>query len=165
MNNPRDIIYHLAKNHIAPLEKELIDVESKKYHRKVIKLWNLETGEKEDCIQLLPRNDLTPIERISLSKSENSLRKRLDKYKKSLRSFPAAREADEASIATTDGSIPLLKVSDMQDTLETPVISDRQLKAHADVTAKSEELESKGPSKTEPSKSFMEKYFGRFWKK
>ena len=143
----------------------MIDVESKKYHRKVIKLWNLETGEKEGCIQLLPRNDLTPLERISLSKSENTLRKRLNKYKKSLSSFPAAREADEASFATTDGSIPLLKASYKQDTLETPIISDRPLKSHTDVPAISAELESKVPSKAEPSKPFMEKYFGRFWKK
>ena len=158
VNNPNDVIYHLAQKHIPFLEKQLVDIESKKYNRKVVKLWNMETGKKEECVQLLPRHDLTPEDRSRLSKSENALRKRLMKYRKSINSFPAARDSDATNFALTDGSIPLLRAPKKVKEISKPVV-EKPLEHPATV-----ESEKMAEPKSEPSKSFMEKYFGRFWK-
>ena len=132
---------------------------------KVLKIWNMETGNKEDCVQLLPRHDLNPKERSRLTKLENSLRKRIEKYQRSLDSFPKSQLLDKVNAESSELQLPLVKSKPkMPNTID---IAKPEATLPKVLTAdeKSDKADESKQTKTEPSKSFMDRYFGRFWKK
>ncbi|KAJ3274810.1 hypothetical protein HDV01_002014 [Terramyces sp. JEL0728] len=162
VNNPNDIIYNLAKKNETVLKDKLVSIESQKYKRLILQLKDLSTGQPLEYVKLEDRHDITGRERKIVSAKERSAHKVLAKYERVLKSYPEARGADEQSIEKLQAMIENKEYpKNLLDGFVQPI------KAETDIETKEEpvqiqEVVEKAP---EPSKSFMDKYFGRFMKK
>ncbi|KAI8893400.1 ribosomal protein L17 [Globomyces pollinis-pini] len=94
VNNPNDIIYNFAKRQINLVQKQLTDVESKKYHRELVVLRDPKTGALHNMYKLKPRADLTSKTLKQLNRVEIALHKQLVKFNRSLKTYPQARQYD-----------------------------------------------------------------------
>jgi hypothetical protein len=169
VNNPNDVVYHLAQQQIGIVSKQLAAIETKKYKREPVMLKNLKTGELEEVIKLKERSDITGFEKKRLSRAEFAIHKKLIKYNKSIRTFPEARAADEQSEIdfkalvstfdklTTRGDIP--PRDRVQDVL--PVKSKIKI---INRPPKKEESSQIVEIPAEAPKSFKDKFFGRLFK-
>ncbi|KAJ3324956.1 hypothetical protein HDV06_005544 [Boothiomyces sp. JEL0866] len=163
VNNPNDIVYNMAKNNQSVLKEKLSTIESLKYKRTVLKLKDLSTGEPTEFVDLEERHDISGRERKIASAKERSAHKVLAKYERVLKSYPEARNSDEQAIEKLQEMIE--KKAYPKNLLEgfvQPVKSEIVVEAVEEPVEVKDVVVEKAP---EPSKSFMEKYFGRFMKK
>ncbi|KAJ2992700.1 hypothetical protein HDV02_002899 [Globomyces sp. JEL0801] len=186
VNNPNDIIYNFAKRQINLVQKQLTDVESKKYHRELVVLRDPKTGALHNMYKLKPRADLTSKTLKQLNRVEIALHKQLVKFNRSLKTYPQARQYDAETATKLESlvmnnsevepnsllakSLPTKK--NLQGSLAAPLKSKQQLgDLEKDLDSnqlikevlEQDDVKDKEPvvEKAEPSKSFAEKFFGR----
>jgi anaerobic ribonucleoside-triphosphate reductase len=176
VNNPNDTVYHLAKKYRDIVAKHLEEVQAKKYEQKRYQLWNLDSDKQEEVVQLKQRQDLSGLEIKKWSRIEVALKRTLRKYDQNLKSYGEARIADEKSINILREKYenfgkPMPAVEVAIKVRQTPSESSNNT-AHQSSTSDSSESKeeiSTNPelvaTPAEPPKSFMEKYFGKLWRK
>ncbi|KAI9104683.1 ribosomal protein L17 [Phlyctochytrium arcticum] len=104
VDNPRDLIHALARQHVPATRKQLDDVQKKLYHQEVIHVQDPVTGKDATLVNLVSRHDVSGREKIKLIRQEAGITKMLRKMERSLHSWPLAREAEAAHMkrAQTD---------------------------------------------------------------
>ncbi|KAJ3312789.1 hypothetical protein HDV04_002754 [Boothiomyces sp. JEL0838] len=163
VNNPNDIVYSMAKNNLSVLKEKLDSIEALKYKKTVLKLKDLSSGEPTEFVNLEDRHDITGRERKIASAKERSAHKVVAKYERVLKSYPEARNADEQAIEKLKEMIENKAYpKDLLDGFVQPVKAEMKIQELEEPVEVKEVVVEKAP---EPSKSFMEKYFGRFMKK
>jgi hypothetical protein len=97
VNNPNDIVYHLAKTQLTTVQEQLKNIEEKKYSRESILLRDLHTGEAFTAVKLKDRANITAKEKRQFSRVELGLQKKMLKFNKSMETFPLSRQMDTFS--------------------------------------------------------------------
>jgi hypothetical protein len=174
VNNPNDVVFHLAKQEKQVLDKQLDDIEEKRYARRVVDLIHPSTGKPIRLLRIKERADLKVVDKRKLSGQEIAIHKKLIKYNKSLLSYPKAREIDQQNTEILqslrrDESKPFFvpPASDIEQSL--PVQSKvKYIKRFEPapelplVDSTVTPTEKKVPSP--PPKPFLGQFFGRFFK-
>ncbi|KAI9012973.1 ribosomal protein L17, partial [Gaertneriomyces semiglobifer] len=94
VDNPKDIVYALAKQRYHEVKERLSVVESRLYQKRVVQIVDPMTGEECHAIKLLDREDVRGLEKKKLVQQELGLVKLTRKFEKSLQSYPLARAAE-----------------------------------------------------------------------
>lgn len=100
VGNAKDVIYHSGNQSTSILEKQLKEIESKKYIKHVVKLVHPETGAAVEVTKLIERQDLSGKVKQLLTRQEISIVKKLEKFSRSKKMFKHARQADEQAEKT-----------------------------------------------------------------
>jgi hypothetical protein len=177
INNPNDVVYHLAQKQKKELERQLEAIEEKKYIRKVIRLVDPSTGNPLQLLRIKERSDLKVVEKRKMGAQELALHKKIIKFGKSLQSYPQARSADqeiEKKLTSTehDAASPyfvpperlseILPVPSKVKTVER-LAFERTPSAETPVVEAAPEKDTSPKSTTPaPPNSFLRKLFGYF---
>jgi hypothetical protein len=177
INNPNDVIYHLAQKQRKELERQLEEVEEKRYIRKVVNLVDPSTGKPLQLLRIKERPQLKVVEKRKIGAQELALHKKIIRFRKSLESYPRARSFDkeaEEKLAslTADSSSPfhvpydrlaqILPVQSKVKTVERLVIERAPTPATPSVEVESGNEPTQKPTTPAPPKSFLRKLIGYF---
>ncbi|KND04984.1 ribosomal protein L17 [Spizellomyces punctatus DAOM BR117] len=94
VDNPRDIVHGLARQHVSTIRTRLQELESRLYAREVIPIRDPVTGMPGEVVKLKDRHNLPGREKMKLARQELGLMKMLQKMERSLESWPRAREVE-----------------------------------------------------------------------
>lgn len=126
VDNPKDTIYHLAKNTMPNIQQQLEKVHQEHYNQSQVTLFHPVTGEPQSAVKLEPKLSLRKDKVARLNKKERGIMKVKVKYEKALNSFPLARALEGLTIAepmaevptSTASALPLTSSTETKDMTE-----------------------------------------------
>ena len=102
---PKDTIHRLAQVQLPTLKEDLKKTISEKYRVNPVQLFDPISGEPVTILQHELKRELNEKTIIKLSKRERGIQKLIDKYERSVSSYPTARAKDGVDKTRTVGSL------------------------------------------------------------